>query len=286
MKAKPMVGLVFGLLLYSFPCVCAGRTHERWPYAKLLQRADLVIVGKVARVRPADDVWEVPPHRSLSGLLSTIRIEAVLKGKTEKKEVTVFHYEQVGKGVNGGPTVVNFRKEMVTRGGFKFQPVYLIFLKKRKDGFFECVSGQDDPGDSVRVLTWPEHENGPELDLNTANLFHKRLAKLCVSPSLHVLYDGPLSRPRRSKGGVELNETPEIYVRWSITWKEPKGELQRILARISISMENDPKATLVSLVNQKRLYVRVEPKDRTIDDPIPGNGKLTLRNLLRSLEDE
>src|SRR5262245_26160186 len=32
------------------------------------------------------------------------------------------------------------------------------------------------------------------LDLVTANLFHQRLEKLCVSPMLQVTYDGPLGR--------------------------------------------------------------------------------------------
>jgi hypothetical protein len=66
---------------------------------------------------------------------------------------------------NDGPSLVSFFMKPISidvmqqqrelkqkRQSVTSKPEYLLFLKKRKDGLYEAVSGQMDPGLSVRAL--------------------------------------------------------------------------------------------------------------------------------------
>jgi hypothetical protein len=85
------------------------------------------------------------------------------KGKLgEEKKLTVLHYRLPdGVEVINGPLLVKFRKDAVTLKGtingkaFKAglgRPEYMLFLRLRKDGRYEPVSGEIDPILSVREL--------------------------------------------------------------------------------------------------------------------------------------
>jgi hypothetical protein len=85
----------------------------------------------------------------------------VVKGKHPKRELGVLHY-RLKKGVwnNNGPLYVKFdlRKENVLdseKGAVDGPPrtAYMIFLKKRADGYYQCVTGQADAALSVKKLT-------------------------------------------------------------------------------------------------------------------------------------
>ncbi len=95
------------------------------------------------------------------GVDTLFSVEAVFKGKVEKDTLTVLHYRlKAGHSIQNGPLLVWFRTK-----GFVLDtkratvslgtPPYLLFLKKRKDGRYEAVSGQVDPELAVREMYTP-----------------------------------------------------------------------------------------------------------------------------------
>jgi hypothetical protein len=139
-----------------------ARQIEDWPEAKLLERADLVIIAKVASVRDAGrTVKDGPPRAYLEGLLTTLDIECVIKGQCKKKQIVVFHHRlKEGTRIDNGPTLMRLHDKSASikfNGGTMLilKPDYLLFLKKRPDGRYEAVSGQFDAGLSVRQLIDP-----------------------------------------------------------------------------------------------------------------------------------
>jgi hypothetical protein len=84
-----------------------------------------------------------------------------LKGKAVGGEIKVLHFRlKPGKLVQNGPMLVSFRTEPaeVVLNDRKIavgKGTYLLFLKARKDGRYEPVSGQYDPVTSVRELNSP-----------------------------------------------------------------------------------------------------------------------------------
>jgi hypothetical protein len=154
-------GLALALLLASAPL---GRLLELWPYDKLFQRADLVVIATaVSTVDAPANIKDQAPEDHLKGVCTTFRVAHVVKGAHRGKELTVFHYRlalKEGQGIVNGPSLVRFhsgRLNLSYPGGFASlpPPEYLLFLKKRPDGRFECVSGQYDPDQSVKQITQP-----------------------------------------------------------------------------------------------------------------------------------
>jgi hypothetical protein len=100
-------------------------------------------------------------------------VQSVLKGslKVEKgkaeKSIKVLHYRLPENAlIQDGPLLVKFRKEPLqvegTVKGVKFvaelgKPDYMVFLRQRKDGRYEPISGQVDPALSVRELSSPRN---------------------------------------------------------------------------------------------------------------------------------
>ncbi len=152
-----------------------ARIVEDWPSSKLAEKADVIAIARVVSVQYAKKFDKLPePYNELVGIETKFKILATIKGKVEKEELILFHYLPADaikdrKGSNtskpnkllisqtpdlNGPSLVRFdRKKDKTKR-------FLLFLKKRSDGRFECVSGQIDPDISVNTL------NGPSDDLD------------------------------------------------------------------------------------------------------------------------
>jgi hypothetical protein len=157
-------------MVYALLTVAAGgvpassasaRLIENWPYDRLFKESDLVVIASVASVedckdRRSDNPWKI----EFLGVNTTFKVESVLKGKAADT-IKVLHYKlEEGVDIRSGPLLVSFRKEgqafQTKRGKFGLgRPDYMLFLKVRKDGRYEPVSGPIDPGLAVREMHKP-----------------------------------------------------------------------------------------------------------------------------------
>ncbi len=145
-----------------------ARLLPSWPYERLLREADVVVIAKVMSVADAYETTRDNPWKAeFVGLNTTFDVEATLKGKVENDKLQVLHYRlKPDVLIQNGPTLVSFRLRGMTITTTKEakvelgKPSYLLFLKKRKEGRYEPVSGQVDPSLSVREMYRPPGDGG------------------------------------------------------------------------------------------------------------------------------
>jgi hypothetical protein len=159
-----------GLLLVVLIVQCVvskpahGRVVEDWPLEKLRLSSDLICICKVIAIKEEkNEGFDVD---YCSQFRSTIEIVSMLKGpKGEITTTSLVHYGrkklEQGKigflGVVNGP---NFLKltispnpdDVAEESESSKEQLYLMYLKRRKDGSYEPVSGHDDPYFSVWKL--------------------------------------------------------------------------------------------------------------------------------------
>ena len=148
--------------------LAAGPVHARlipsWPYERLFKEADLVVIARAEDTNDTNDPYSEEGWKGkFVGQNTQFVAQSVLKGKLgDEKKLTVLHYRLAeGVAIANGPSLVKFRKDSLmlsgTVNGIAFQsnlgrPEYMLFLRLRKDGRYEPVSGQFDPALSVREL--------------------------------------------------------------------------------------------------------------------------------------
>ena len=121
----------------------------------------VVIAEAEASVDSGDSPPENPWKADMVGVNTTFHVAAVLKGKVEGDKFRVFHYRlKPGVLTEDGPLLVSFRQHGININTREAEvalgrPDYLLFLRKRKDGRYEPVSGQVDPVLSVREMYSP-----------------------------------------------------------------------------------------------------------------------------------
>jgi hypothetical protein len=149
-----------------------ARPLVRLSYEDLLGRSDVVVVGRVQKTaddekRRVDDALQ-SQRDNVIPVLSTIRVEAVMKGRDVETTINIAHWRfKDGIVVNNGPRLVKFmirgEKTGVSLSGrpvyAEEPPSYLLFLKKSPEGLFIPVTGQFDPDDSVRRLAPAERDH-------------------------------------------------------------------------------------------------------------------------------
>jgi len=136
--------------------IAEARLKRSWTYEQLLNEADIVAVVDASPPKDTEntDVFLVYP---VVQILTTLRVHAVLKGDTKKESLEFVHYRygKIDRSIINGAQFVHFLA-VRKHGKIEYQkPKYLVFLKRRKDGRYEAVSGQIDPVDSVRLLMAP-----------------------------------------------------------------------------------------------------------------------------------
>ena len=153
-----------------------ARLLENWPYDRLFKEADLVVIAIAGESTDTKDRfskkgWNV----EFIGQDTQFVAKSTLKGKLgADKKLTVLHYRlPEGVLVNNGPLLVKFRKDTAmlqgTINGTAFKaglgrPDYMLFLRLRKDGRYEPLSGEVDPALSIREMHEP---NGFFSDLSS-----------------------------------------------------------------------------------------------------------------------
>jgi hypothetical protein len=134
-----------------------GRPIEIWTYKQLFSQADVVIIanslGTVDAPKSAKE-----KRKGLIGVNSTLKILYVIKGKPRGKKLILFHYRRdPNSQIKGnGALLVEFKSKTESKEG----PDYLLFLKKRPDRRYECVTGQIDANLSVKLLVRADEPEG------------------------------------------------------------------------------------------------------------------------------
>jgi len=125
-----------------------------------------------------------------------------------------------------------------------------------------------------------------DLDLYTANLFHKRLSVISEEAFVAVAYQGPLAHTRKP-AGAKLLETVDDHVRWAVIEVDEHGSTPGpIIFQIWVSLKKQPSTVATCLVNGKKLFLQVTDlrKQWTVDTELPGAKKgMTIRKLLERL---
>jgi hypothetical protein len=140
----------------------AGRLVKRWSVEDLNRAADLVVVASPVASADTRDTFDDHgwPLEEV-GVDTTFAVRRTLKGEAAGDRLIVLHCRFGARKPGGaeaiynGPDFVSFRTQpaAVRRSHLtKDLPgeEYLLFLRQRKDGRYEFVSGQLDPGLSIR----------------------------------------------------------------------------------------------------------------------------------------
>ncbi len=163
-----MLSRFLATLLLSL-LIC-GTLHARpvavWNYQMLVEQSDVVLIGKVVTSKAVDEKLNHPSFgEMMEGRRTTFQVQGVCKGKAEGETIDVVHFlVKPGRLVPNGPSPAFFRDKgrrltIEAVDGLKEKqerleepPEYLLFLKVRKDGKFEPVSGQVDSHWSARKI--------------------------------------------------------------------------------------------------------------------------------------
>ena len=161
-------------LLFTFSLSFA-RKVEDWSYERLFKEADLVMIGSVGGWVSAKAQWseKIFDKARFEAKKTAFHPLSELKGEADFPCVWVLHfsYKKGAAPYEDGPNLVSFlkkpvmievkskeegkAKELKPKRAGKNQvnpPEYLLFLKQRKDGMYEPVSGQLDAALSVRTI--------------------------------------------------------------------------------------------------------------------------------------
>lgn len=165
-----LLAIAANVLLTTLAC---ARKVEHWPYDRLFEESDLVLIATVNKSEPSHEQWKSPlfSPELFSATLTELKVTSTLKG-TSEKTIEFLHYKFANPNtlLNDGPSFVTLSAEPLSvqrmrlnksnqkslaptlRDTEASEPDYLLFLRKRTDGYYEAVSGQVDPSLSVRAI--------------------------------------------------------------------------------------------------------------------------------------
>jgi hypothetical protein len=159
--------------------------NESWPFEKLFSQAEFVLIAQAVSTVDSCDVEPKPPQDDLQVVPTTFQVLHVVKGRlAENKFVLVHHRIARKQGTHAnGPRLTKFSRERlpITYPGGAASlapPEYMLFLKKRPDDRYECVSGHFDTEASVKQILepiptigeqqMPRPNDGPPLEVRLA----------------------------------------------------------------------------------------------------------------------
>jgi hypothetical protein len=146
---KTLFTLLTLLLLVNFGL---ARPVAFWPYDKLTQEADVIVIATPNSSRDTREQTTFPGQSLVPavGVETSFEILSVFKGEKSLKKM-VFHHlraEKPNDMVPSGPSPVAFNPKEKKR--------FLLFLKLEPDGRYAPLTGQTDPMDGIKDLgTYP-----------------------------------------------------------------------------------------------------------------------------------
>ena len=156
---KTFLSLVSVLLLGT---MAFARPVAYWPYDKLTQEADLIVVATPVSVRDTAEKTTIPGIQRTGadnvgrpvpaiGVETTFEVLSVLKGDPASKKFVFYHLHEAEKSdepMVNGPGLVSFEPKEKKR--------FLLFLKRESDGRCSSLTGQTDPVGGIKDLgTYP-----------------------------------------------------------------------------------------------------------------------------------
>jgi len=150
---KKLLPILAVVLLGAAAC---ARPFEPWPYDKLTQEADLIVIatptsGHDTAERTTfpnivrTDTNNVRSAIPAIGVETTFTILAVLKGSSGTNALVFHHLREAGPATSiNGPALVAFDPKEGKR--------FLLFLKRETDGRYAPLTGQTDPAGGVKDL--------------------------------------------------------------------------------------------------------------------------------------
>jgi hypothetical protein len=164
------------LLVSIFAGAVAFARIVNWPYNELLAQADMVVILEAIENAPAKDPFPGDHARpDLEATDTRFKVYSVIKttGDTPK-ELSVLHFTYAKRPdlIANGASFIRFPIGLVTyekrelKDGkptgeverVQYQPRWLAFLKGRKDGRFEPLTGQYDAAYSFKELREASHD--------------------------------------------------------------------------------------------------------------------------------
>jgi len=162
MKSILQIAAIFALLV-SVGSSASARPMASWPYDKLTDKADLIVIATPISVKDTKLKTELPGGIRMTGednipipipavaMEATFEVLAVFKGEVDGKEF-IFHYLRQEpaptKPVINGAGLVSFDPKMKQR--------YLLFFRREPEGGYSSLTGQIDPIQGVKELgTFP-----------------------------------------------------------------------------------------------------------------------------------
>lgn len=162
MKRICITATVAALLAAAFAPALQAREIDMWPYDRLEHEADVIVVGTAEKSEDSGEVVHVQLMQAdFIGVNTTFKVTGVIDGRLRESELVLYTLRlPEDKILNQAPMTVKFQTRtsvpgLSTRVSRQSVPEYLLFLKKRKDGRYEPVSGPLDALHSVRELQLP-----------------------------------------------------------------------------------------------------------------------------------
>ncbi len=202
----------------------SGRQVEEWPYDKLFEKAELIVIAapQATRNLPVQSGWQVPKH--LVPQETTFTVLQALKGEVKNPPLKMFHFgvEPGMKLVRGSGWIAFRRNQSSFRTGQRSitaavvpPPQYLLFLIAAGDRY-EPVSGQVNPELSVKEIHAPlPLESAPDSSTDRLIVPGSRVGQyvIGVSTLAQILgSDTPEARQRFADQGLwfEFNRGHEL----------------------------------------------------------------------------
>lgn len=152
-----------------------ARLHRFWTHEELLAESDLVVLFEPLANQPTEDIFTIDldsGHKiKYKGIDTRFRVDVIFKPDgIATKELTVLHFsDENAEPVANGPVFIYFPigpleyEKRFSKNGEELgkmtvhqgEPLLLAFLKRRPDGRYEPVTGQEDPGDSFYEVHAP-----------------------------------------------------------------------------------------------------------------------------------
>jgi hypothetical protein len=143
-KSKTMKPVRPIILATVFLLVSTGMIWARivqiWPYQKLLDMSDLVVIATPISTSDTKEQTGLPgmAAQPVIGVETGFAVSAVLKGDKALKDIVLHHYRFDKIVAANGPDLVSFV--------LAEKRTYLLFLVREADGRYAPAFGQVDPG--------------------------------------------------------------------------------------------------------------------------------------------
>ena len=140
-------------MLSLLPSLGQAYLHQSWPYQKLNDQADLIVIATPGPSKETGERSTLPgikPELSVLKVETTFNCLVILKGEKTLKQIVLTHYRKaVPTHIDrGGPSLVSFDA--------KSKKQFILFLKRDGEDKFAPVAGQTDPADSIKEITSPQ----------------------------------------------------------------------------------------------------------------------------------